>query len=293
MTNWQTLIPWLYDSVTGLLTNKVYADGKGTAYGYTASGRLATRAWARGVTTGYAYDAFGQITGIDYSDATPDVAFAYDRLGRMTSATTPVSTNLFEYAGFDLVAETQNGVTITRSYDGLGRSAGFNMGADCAVAYGYDNFGRFASVSSSVAAASSVASYSYVPGADLVASMTNSSGFAWSRAYERDRNLIASVENALEANLISAYAYENDADGRRTLRIDTTPALSVTNAIRYNDRTEVTNAVMGASTYGYGYDDIGNRLVSSVNVFSNSYTANTRLFLLGVETGTERVHEEA
>ena len=265
---------WLYDSVTGLLTNKVYADGKGTAYGYTASGRLATRFWARGVTTGYAYDAFGQLTGIDYSDATPDVAFAYDRLGRMTSATTPVSTNQFEYSGFDLVTETQNGMTITRSYDSLRRSAGFNIGADCAVAYGYDNFGRFASVSSSVAAASSVASYSYVPGADLVATMTNSSGFAWSRVYEQDRELIASVENAFAANLISAYAYENDADGRRTLRIDSTQALSVTNAFNYNVRNEVTGAVMYTNAYGYVYDPIGNRLFSSLNAETNSYTAN-------------------
>lgn len=38
---------------------------------------------------------------------------------------------------------------------------------------------------------------------------------------------------------------------------------------------EVTNAVMGSSTHGYGYDDIGNRLVEmSVNIFSSSYTAN-------------------
>lgn len=28
---------------------------------------------------------------------------------RMTSATTPASTNLFDYTGFDLVTETQNG----------------------------------------------------------------------------------------------------------------------------------------------------------------------------------------
>lgn len=192
----------------------------------------------------------------------------------MTSAITPVSTNLFEYAGFDLVSETQNGVTITRPYDSLGRSAGFNMGADYAVTYGYDAFGRFASVSSAVAAASSVANYSYVPGADLVAAMTNSSGFAWSRAYEPERDLIASVENAFGANLISAYGYENDADGRRTLRIDSTPALSVTNTFGYNVRSEVTGAVMHTNEYGYVYDPIGNRLYSAVNAETNTYAAN-------------------
>ena len=38
---------WLYDEPTGLLTNKVYADGKGPSYTYTSDGKLATRTWAR------------------------------------------------------------------------------------------------------------------------------------------------------------------------------------------------------------------------------------------------------
>src|SRR5690606_1079514 len=42
---------WSYDQPTGLLTNKLYADGKGTAYSYTPDGKLATRTWARGVVT--------------------------------------------------------------------------------------------------------------------------------------------------------------------------------------------------------------------------------------------------
>jgi hypothetical protein len=46
------------------------------------------------------------------------------------------------------------------------------------------------------------------------------------------------VENAFAASPISAYGYENDANGRRTLRIDTTQALSVTNAISYNEWSE-------------------------------------------------------
>ncbi len=46
---------WLYDEATGLLTNKVYADGKGPSYTYTPQGQLATRTWARGVQTTYRY----------------------------------------------------------------------------------------------------------------------------------------------------------------------------------------------------------------------------------------------
>jgi len=38
---------WNYDAATGLLTSKVYADGHGPSYTYTADGRIATRTWAR------------------------------------------------------------------------------------------------------------------------------------------------------------------------------------------------------------------------------------------------------
>ena len=98
-------------------------------FAYTAAGRLASRVWARGVTTAYSYDALGQLAGIGYSDSTPEVTLAYDRMGRVVSAVTAVSSNLFEYAGLDLVGEVQNGAAITRTYDGLGRPAGFNMGS--------------------------------------------------------------------------------------------------------------------------------------------------------------------
>ena len=46
---------------TGLVTQKLYADGRGPCYTYTDDGNLATRTWARGVTTSYAYDAWGTL----------------------------------------------------------------------------------------------------------------------------------------------------------------------------------------------------------------------------------------
>ena len=42
---------WFYDAASGVVTNKVYADGKGPSYAYTDNGALAVRTWARGVTT--------------------------------------------------------------------------------------------------------------------------------------------------------------------------------------------------------------------------------------------------
>ena len=294
---------WLYDNATGLLTNKVYADGKGTAYAYTPEGQLASRTWARGVTTSYTYTNGSSLVGIVYSDDTPDVAFTYDRLGRQVSAIVDgVSTNLFTYDGLDLVSETQNGVVVTRSTDSLGRPAGFALDEDYAVSYDYDMIGRFHSVSSSVRSVSSVVEYSYLPDTDLISGMTASSGFLWTRAYESARSLITSVENRFGETVISRYDYENDALGRRTSRADsgsafaaqptygdpTTVEMPAYNAYTYNNRSEVTGAARrwgtpGASgdlvlgqQYAYAFDSIGNRITSAEGDTSRSasYTAN-------------------
>jgi hypothetical protein len=74
-----------------------------------------TRTWARGVTTSYSYTSGSSLAAIDYSDDTPDVAFQYDRLGRMTSAIVAgISTNAYTYdpETLALTAETQNGMEI-------------------------------------------------------------------------------------------------------------------------------------------------------------------------------------
>ena len=47
---------WHYDELSGCMTNKVYADGKGPTYSYAPDGKLARRVWARGVATDYTYD---------------------------------------------------------------------------------------------------------------------------------------------------------------------------------------------------------------------------------------------
>jgi YD repeat-containing protein len=119
---------WRYDEATGLLTNKVYADGKGPSYTYTPDGKLATRTWARGVQTTYRYTTDGAMTNIVYSDGTPAVTFTLDRLGRQRTITDATGTRAFAYNdALQLAAETNAFGVLVRAYDGLGRSAGFSL----------------------------------------------------------------------------------------------------------------------------------------------------------------------
>ena len=267
---------WVYDPATGLLTQKLYDDDKGPSYTYTPDGKLATRTWARGVVTEYGYDVFAQLSVIDYSDTTPDVTYAYDRLGRQLSAIAAgVSTNLYAYSTntLELVSETQNGVVINRSRDAFGRESGIALESDYDVGYGYDTFGRFVAVTHEQS--TNTFEYSYLPGSSHVSGMTASTSHVWTRAYESNRNLITAVTNSFNGNLISAFDYANDSIGRRTARLDMLSGeVAITNGFGYNVRSEVTSANMGTNTYGYAYDSIGNRITATNNAEVASYTAN-------------------
>jgi RHS repeat-associated protein len=274
---------WFYDPATGLLTNKLYSDGNGTAYTYTPDGKLATRAWARGVVTTYSYDTCcGALTNITYSDNTPSVSYTYDRLGRQVTITDAqgTRTNVYDAATLALVEEQlPDGTVLERSQDPFGRASGISVATgtepvDYAVTYGYDTVGRFHSVSSSVSSVSSVVNYSYLPDSSMISGYT-AGDLTVSRSYEPNRNLITGINNQWGTNLVSSFTYDNDAVGRRTKRVDNA---SITNSFDYNIRSEVIEALMGTNTYGYAYDPIGNRLSEVRDLMSevstNLYTAN-------------------
>ena len=281
---------WCYDEATGLLTNKLYADGKGPTYTYTVGGNLARRTWARGITTDYGYDLLGQLTDIDYSDATPDVSFTYDRLGRQVAVTDVLgaSTNLYDPATLAVSEEQRpDGTALHRSYDPFGRPSGISLGADYSVNYSYDAVGRFSSISSAVSGSSAAWTYSYLPDSDLIRQLTNNYGQLTAYTYDPQRNLKTQVLNKFGTNLISQFGYFHDALGRRVNRIDL-PGVT-TNDFGYNTRSELTDAVMGTNLYAYQYDPIGNREWAEGNADTNRYTVNELNQYLSVSSALSAV----
>jgi len=174
---------WHYDLASGLVTNKVYADGLGPAYAYLPDGRLSQRTWARGVETAYGYadTAAGRVQSADHSDGTPSVTNAYDLAGRLTRVEDGAGARTFAYDALGrLAAETNALAVIMRVYDKEGRDAGYDLeipgyaATIFSVRHGYDEFGRVASVSS--AAPALAFGVSYLPGTALVSGMTNTAG---------------------------------------------------------------------------------------------------------------------
>ncbi|MDD2230794.1 MAG: hypothetical protein PHY48_15515, partial [Candidatus Cloacimonetes bacterium] len=259
---------WQYDEATGLLTNKLYADGNGTSYTYTETGKIQTRTLARGKTTTYVYNNLGQLTDIDYSDSTPDVTFTHDRLGRIISASSSTSTRTFHYDGLTLDYETQNGDIIDRKQDSFGRTIGYILtggpSPPMTLTYSFDEYGRLSSVTSIIGAETNTFTYTYLQGTDLVNAMSSDSGVQWSRYYESERNLIVAVSNSWDSTVISSFDYINDPLGRRTRRADYYNASTIINVFDYNIRGEVIGADMGEDNYNCEYDPIGNRKQSTV-----------------------------
>ncbi len=287
---------WLYDEPTGLLTNKVYDDGNGVTYTYTANGRLKSRTWARGITTDYRYDALGQLTNIDYSASATNVSFTYDRIGRQSTVEDGLGTRSFTYNdALQLAVETNALGVITRSYDAnTGRNAGFALDGTLDVGYAYDAMGRFNTVTWTNAAAGGPeqeAQYAYCANSDLLREFSiNDGDLTQTRVYEPDRNLIAAISNAAGSTIVSLYEYGNDGLGRRTNRVDqlggagSTP--SVTNVFGYNTRSELTSADMGTNDYSYVYDNIGNRTAYTNNSEAWEYLANSLNQYTNIADGT-------
>ncbi|NCC62484.1 MAG: hypothetical protein EOM12_16460, partial [Verrucomicrobiae bacterium] len=140
---------WCYDEATGFLTNKQDAAGLGATYTYTPDGKLASRTWARGITTAYTYDQAGNLTNINYSDATPDISFTYTRTGKQKTITDALGTRMLSYdTAMQMISDSNAYGIVQYSTDEYGRPSGVGYGNDYAVAYAYDEFGRFAAVTS-------------------------------------------------------------------------------------------------------------------------------------------------
>ncbi len=270
---------WLYDEATGLLLQKLYADGYGPTYTYTDSGNLATRTWARGVVTTYAYDGWNSLTNTAYSDGTPAVSLMYDALGRQTNATDAVGVTKFTYDAFGaLTTEKVSGLyskTLSRHYDNFGRTTGYTMDGTrmTKVAYEEDT-GRVHGLKSG-----GVWLYNrYLAGTDLRDRIKYGSGGYTYYTYEASRDLLSQVRSVFGGATISQYDYANDSLGRRAEISRSGSAMSETrsDAYGYNARNELTNAVKNATLgeYAYQYDDIGNRLSSLDLGEAREYTAN-------------------
>ena len=262
---------WLRDEATGLVTNKVYADGNGPRYDYTPDGKLATRTWARGIVTTYSYDDNGSLTNTVYSDGTPTISLAYNRAGRQVRAEDAAGVTTFLYDDFGAVTtETVIGVagpnTIIRHWDNYGRSLGYALNGVRQSTLGYDTVGRIVAVRQD----NVDVVYAYADdGCEAGWMVSDVSGFSVSREVYRHpyrREHVMAITNRINGIVHSHYEFAYDDSGRLIRRND--------DAFAYNGRSEIASAAIGADSYAYRYDSIGNNVWTALNLSTNVYAAN-------------------
>jgi RHS repeat-associated protein len=280
---------WFYDHATGLLTSKLYADGKGPSYSYTAIGQLSTRTWARQASTGqalvtfYKYENFGSLTNSTYSDGTPSVSFKFNALGQMKTVTDASGTRTIDYAADgQVLAESltfnTSLFTLHEKYDNFGRNAGYALSNGVALITGtmqdYDTFGRLNQVA--VDGISGEFTYGYLEGSHLQKTLAMPNGVTRTFGYESSRDLLTIIVHSNATDRLVQRDFTFDGLGRlenRTLfRANETPATP--DAFGYNLRSELTNAVIGANAFAYNFDPIGNRLASTEFGTNTAYTAS-------------------
>ena len=283
---------WNYSSTRGWLTSKQYADDQGPSYTYTSAGRLATRTWARGVTATYSYDNAGQLSGIDYSDSTPDVTFTYDRQGRQTANAAGGLTTTRDYnPASQLIAESYSGgvldgLSITNTYDSLLRRSSLTLQPlNSSTLYSYDSSSRLSTVSDGT----NSATYAYLANSPLVDTVVFQQN-ATTRMTRTNRydylNRLTSVTSSVGGTPVSSFNYAyNDANQRVAVtNVDSTrwswgyDALGqVTSGKKYWSD----NTVVAGQQFEYAFDDIGNRKQtaaggnqSGTSLRTNTYGAN-------------------
>ena len=269
------LTQWVNDPATGMLNQKIDAANNATTFTYYSSGQLHTRLWARpgAITTTYTHNAFGDLTSVTYSDTTPAVSIAPDRLGRPYQITDASGTRTQTYQSvtgrLDLVAYGNSDVLSSRevryTWDTSLRPSGYKVsGGGPASLTTYDTAGRIDSVSSYEIAHT----HGYIAGTGTLSSLTTKEGTSviLTRTLYHDRmQRLFGIETANASGAtLSRHGYTLDAAGRR---VHATRENGQRWDYEYDTVGEVTSAVkyfpdgsdIPGHTFRYGYDGIGNR----------------------------------
>ena len=277
---------WKFDPITGLLTNKLDAAGKGAAYTYTADGRPLSTAWARGSWKENAYDSRGLVSSTSYSDSSMDVSYSYNAAGLPVLASNALGfTTAYAYSdSLVLTNETISGLDAPGSVFKIGRmvdtrqrssvtSLSHNGTNITQVTYGYDTEHRLANIGHLDASVE----YAYTGSTMTGVTIALSNGFTFARTFIRDpyrKHLITAVSNSFDGVSVHSTAYNHDLLSRRTNIVMTAQTGTNILACTYNARSEVTGVTINTNEFAYTYDEIGNSLYTSINTVTNAYTVN-------------------
>lgn len=248
---------------------------------YTPTGQIQTRVLPEGNATPtagdwtitYAYDHLDRLTGIDYSDATPDVSFAYDENSNTTSMTDGSGTTSYVYDDLNRLTQVTKGAdTFSYTYDPASNLLSRTYPGDVPTVYTYDFDSRLSTASHGTG----ITNYGYDEAGNVLSTtLPSSNGHVEARTYDRDGRLTGVVNRKGTATL-SSFSYTLDEMGN-PIRVDTSSGVVT---YGYDPlRDWLTEACFQATCsqptdpfIRYTYDRVGNRITESRPAGTTTYT---------------------
>ena len=276
---------WSYDEATGLLVQKTYADGTHEDTTYNALNLKSTLTDARGIVTTWGYNLKkGVNNSVSYSDSTPGIQYAYNYLNQLTRVTDASGSRSLAYTQYneqdtDTITIEGSSYQLQESYDIYGRSSGYTLkqGTNVLqeVSQGYEDNGRLAGAGMIHEGTEQSFVYGYLAGSKLLSSLAMPNGIVRELSYEQRRDLITGMNYHLGETVLVSRTQSYDALGRPTTRTQQRGMEAARNdSFSYNGRNELTGATLGTASYGYSYDNIGNRKTAQEIEEEFAYTAN-------------------
>ncbi len=278
---------WTYQDSTGWLAGKTYPGGDTISYTQTSAGRILTRNTGRAVMRTYSYDQGGRLTGIDYSDTTPDVTCTLNCLGQVTAITDGIGSRTRSVATDGrLLSEHHDsgllsGSSMTTDYDALLRRETFSTntgGPVFDVTWGYDGASRLSTVTSG----SETTTYTYAANSGLVTGLATTRGGTPRLTVTSSYDALERLTSIISSNgsaVVSSHAYGFDSLNHRA---ESTLEDGSKWHYQYDGMGQViagekrsgSNSRVPGMNFGYAFDGIGNRSSSTVNGRAATYTAD-------------------
>lgn len=275
---------WAYAWQEPLPLGTTYPDNTTVALGYGEMNRLATVTNGRNTTTVRSYNAAtGELLSLIYGDSTPDVGYAYNHLGWITSITDGSGTRSLSYTHYGAVyrEDGQAGSSLCRlqnMYDAYGRLSRYDVEAGnaslLAAVLAYRTDGRPDWTALERENTLHTFSRQYMTGSHLLSGMGLPGGMTQSYTYEEERDLVTEMKTGLgmEQQLRLACGYDTLA--RLTTRTREDSSGTQDDTYSYNDRSELTSASLEGMIYGYAYDNTGNRNTAAEGIIATAYQTN-------------------
>lgn len=295
---------WSYD-LDGRITSRTTPIGTWNL-SYDADGNVKTKETPMGRSTQtsadgtitYGYDRMSRLTGVDYSDNTPDVTRTYDLAGRLQTMVDGSGTVTYSYDNADRPTDITRiggdiGIDGTFHYDynNAGDITGRTYPDTTATTQAFDDDGRITSITSGSAATS----FDYDAAGNITTvTLPSGNGHVATRVFDRASRL-TTVDNEKAGTILSKFIWTLDAAGNPT-KVQTTRGSSDTyDAYEYDARNRLSASCYGVAqgasnctgatnAISYSYDKVSNRTqevrtgnVGNTGTIDYSYNAADQL----------------